>query len=149
MAKRVLAMVLLALLAVVPVSCTDEEEENWWEVDREEIVVAVEFPGGNPERVERRDGKKPEGEEFPTVTVPYQNGELIVPKYYLYYKGEEVKEFFVEQKERRYLTGYEEWTNWAELRAKGEYWVYINLYAQENMHIDSRISGIVVHLFIQ
>ena len=147
MAKRVLAMVLLVLLAAVPVGCTDEEEENWWEVDREEIVVAVEFPGGTPERVEERKGRLSGAAQ--SVTVPYQNGELIVPKYYLYYKGEEVKEFFVEQKERRYLTGYEEWTNWAELRAKGEYWVYVNLYAQENMHIDSYISGIDIHLFIQ
>ena len=147
MAKRVLAMVLLVLLAAVPVGCTDEEEENWWEVDREEIVVAVEFPGGTPERVEERKGRLSGAAQ--SVTVPYQNGELIVPKYYLYYKGEEVKEFFVEQREEMYLTGYEEWTHWAELRAKGEYKVFIDFYANEEKTLDDYIGEVIVYLTIE
>ena len=147
MVKRVLAMVLLVLLAVIPVSCTDEEEENWWEVDREEILLVVEFPGGNPERVEERKGRLSGAAQ--SVTVPYQNGDLIVPKYYLYYKGEEVKEFFVEQREEMYLTGYEEWTRWAELRAKGDYKVFIDFYAKEDMKLESFIYQVLVYLTIK
>ena len=148
MVKRVLAMVLLVLLAVIPVSCTDEEEENWWEVDREEIVVAVEFPGGNPERVEEQVLRKPVG-TIPTVVCPYQDGDLIVPKYYLYYKGELRNDVYVDQMEEYYLETYQEWTRWAELRAKGDYKVFIDFYAKEDMKLESFIYQVLVYLTIK
>lgn len=148
MVKKMLAWVLLAMLAVTSVGCTDgEEEENWWEVNREEIVVAVEFPGGNPERVEERLIKGPIAAS--TVVCPYQNGELIVPKYYLYCNGEQRGDVYVKQSEEKYLTDYEEWTRLAELRGKGDYKVYINFYAKEDMGTDSFIYQLLVYLTIQ
>ena len=148
MVKKMLAWVLLVLLAVTSVGCTDgEEEENWWEVDREEILLVVEIPGGTPERVEERKGRLSGAAQ--SVTVPYKNGELIVPKYYLYYKGEEVKDFFVEQREEKYLTGYEEWTRWAELRGQGDYKVYIDYYANEDMGLENYIGEVVIYLTIK
>ena len=146
MVKRVLAMVLLVLLAVVPVGCTDEEEENWWEVDREEILLVVEFPGGNPERVERRmDGSSGASQ---SVTVPYQSGDLIVPKYYVYYKGELRNDVYVNQLEEYYLEPYQEWTRLAELRAKGEYKIDLRFYADESMSVLYYVGSIGINLTI-
>ena len=147
MVKRVLAMVLLVLLAVVPGSCTDEEEENWWEVDREEILLVVEIPGGTPERVERRMGGSSGASQ--SVTVPYKNGELIELKYSVYYKGELRNDVYVNQLEEYYLEPYEEWTRWAELRAKGEYKVRVRFYADESMNVFFHVGTIGINLTIQ
>ena len=147
MVKKILAWALLAMLAVTSVGCTDgEEEENWWEVDKEEILLVVEFPGGNPERVERRMGGTPVIEH--DVTVAYQNGELIVPQCYVFYKGEEIKDFYVKQDEEMYLTGYEEWTRWAELRAQGKYRVKFSFYGQEQMNPHDILGTIHINLTI-
>ena len=148
MVKKMLAWVLLAMLAVTSVGCTDgEEEENWWEVDREEILLVVEIPGGTPERVERRMGGSSGASQ--SVTVPYKNGELIELKYSVYYKGELRNDVYVNQLEEYYLEPYEEWTRWAELRAKGEYKVELRFYSDESLNVFYYVGSIGINLTIQ